>query len=63
MDEVVYDKIGKIVLMAKSGGDVMVRRPGCMPFVMKKRHYYMLPRTPAEGEDYVMYNGEVRRVG
>lgn len=37
------DKHGVIVSMAAAKGYVMVRRPGCIPFVMRGREWEMLP--------------------
>jgi len=37
------DKHGVIVSMAAAKGYVMVRRPGCIPFVMHGREWELLP--------------------
>lgn len=34
---------GPVRLMARSGGYVMVRRPGCAPFVMTEKEWAALP--------------------
>lgn len=40
------DKHGVIVSMAAAKGFVMVRRPGCIPFVLSGREWAMLPYAP-----------------
>lgn len=35
---------GRVVLMARSGGYVMVRRPRCAPFVLREAEWAKLPK-------------------
>ena len=45
-----FDKHGEIRLMATSGGYVMVRRPGCIPFVLSLKEWSLLAlANPGQG--------------
>lgn len=45
-----YDKHGKLMHMATSGGYVMVKRPRAMPFVLSLKEWAKLPKSPVEPE-------------
>lgn len=44
------DKLGPIRCMADAQNYVMVRRPGCMPFVLARRDWLKLPLYKPEKE-------------
>ena len=41
------DRFGRIDFMAAANGYVMVRRPGCIPFVMREKEWSDLPEFKA----------------
>jgi hypothetical protein len=41
-----YDEYGKITVMASSGQWLMVRRPHCAPFVMRREYFVLLSTSP-----------------
>ena len=53
--EVRFDPVGEIRLMAQADGYVLVRRPGCMPFVLRAAEWGKMPkRDPRVGEAYTL---------
>lgn len=47
-----YDEVGPIDTTVRSGGYVMVRRPGQHPFVLGESDWRKLPKDPKEGPYY-----------
>lgn len=45
-----YDDRGPIVLMAVAKGYVMVRRPGCIPFVLTERDWQAMSEKAEKKE-------------
>lgn len=41
-----YDNHGRIVLVARGSGYVMVRRPGCLPFVKTEKQWAKMDAEP-----------------
>jgi hypothetical protein len=47
-DERCSDKLGEIRLVARAEGYVMVRRRGCIPFVVSEKEWQKMLGTPVE---------------
>lgn len=45
-----YDEDGRLVLLAKALGLCLVRHPGALPFVMRAKHWLLLPARPPTQE-------------
>lgn len=48
LDNMRFDKIGRIRLMAYAEKYALVRRPGCIPFVMPWDEWVAMSREPIE---------------
>lgn len=48
-----YDRYGKILHMATSGGYVMVHRPRALPFVLSLKQWAKIPKEPNGETIYV----------
>ena len=58
LDAVRYDKLGAIRSMATADGYLLVRRPGCAPFVLTAEEWNSLARAEGQCERAI---GELRR--